>query len=96
MVRETERRLASAARYGRGWDGFTAEAPSRDAISDARRYLQFRPECEFKVDLEPDGSVNLVEGVGATRLIHAFEGNGVRVTSSKQWGHWEIVETVTL
>lgn len=74
--------------YGRGWDGYDALPPNKNAIDDAARWVRDAPEVAYDVDSEPDGTVTLGLDTDHSRMILAFSGDGFAYVAERVDGAW--------
>lgn len=94
-LRERVRRLSL---YGAGWDGFRASAASPRGIEQACGFLDAADHVPtgLLVDLEPDGSVDLIGDVDGVRTILSFAGDGSVEVMQRRDGTWREAGTYAL
>lgn len=89
--RELTERVRRLARYGAGWDGYTAAPASPAAIEEACAFAAALglAGTDLQASLEPDGSVDLAAERDGERLVLAFAGDGAVEILRRASGRWD-------
>lgn len=88
--RDLTERVRRLARYGAGWDGYTAAPAGPAAVEEACAFAAALGAAGsgFEAVLEPDGTVGLATDTPGGRYVFAFAGDGAFDVMLRADGRW--------